>query len=300
MPELPEVEIVRRFLQKSVLNQKITKITVFNQKSFDADLSKIIGQKIIKLSRQGKQLSAHLSNKLILLFHLKMTGQLIYVPLSSKGEARRERDFVFGHPTKDMLTSSLPNKSTRVVFCFSPLVKGGTQGGTLYFNDQRKFGWIKLFSQKDLTEFQSGLGVDLLDDEFTFLYFQNQISQTSRPIKSVLLDQSKFAGIGNIYANDALFLAGIHPSAPSNQISLSRLKKLHLSLLQIINESISHGGSTAKDQKYLRPDGTSGTHQFHFHVYQKAGEPCPNCQTPIQRIKLSSRGTFFCPRCQKL
>jgi formamidopyrimidine-DNA glycosylase len=284
MPELPEVEIVRRFLEKSVLNQEITKITVLNQKSFNADLSKIIGQKITKLTRQGKQLSAHLSNKLILLFHLKMTGQLILT-----GDSRT----ALGHPTKDMLTSSLPNKSTRVIFKFANQT-------TLYFNDQRKFGWIKLFSQKDLTEFQSSLGIDLLDDEFTFLYFQSQISQTSRPIKSVLLDQSKFAGIGNIYANDALFLAGIHPSTPSNRLSISRSKKLYQSLLQIINDSISHGGSTAKDQKYLRPDGTSGTHQFHFHVYQKAGESCSKCQTPIQRIKLSGRGTFFCPRCQKL
>lgn len=284
MPELPEVEIIRRFLEKSILRQTITGIKVLNNKSFDADPQQVINQKIIRFSRHGKQLSAHLSNKLILLFHLKMTGQLILT-----GESRT----ALGHPTPDMLTSSLPGKSTRVIFEFA-------DKSTLYFNDQRKFGWIKLFSSNDLSEFQKGLGVDVLDDEFTPIYFQNQLSHISRPIKTVLLDQSKFAGIGNIYANDALFLAKIHPALPADNLTVSQSQKLHSFLVEIIKESISHGGSTAKDLKYLHPDGTIGSHQYHFRVYQREGESCPLCHTPIQRFKQSGRSSFFCPHCQKL
>ena len=284
MPELPEVEIDRRFLEKSILRQTITDIKVLNNKSFDADPQQVVNQKIIRFSRRGKQLSVHLSNKFILLFHLKMTGQLILM-----GDSR----VALGHPTPDMLTSSLPNNSTRVIFEFA-------NKSALYFNDQRKFGWIKLFSPQDLFEFQKGLGVDILDDEFTPIYFQNQLSHTSRPVKTVLLDQSKFAGIGNIYANDALFLAKIHPALPANNLTSTQSQKLHSFLVEIIKESISHGGSTAKDLKYLRPDGTTGSHQYHFRVYQKEGDPCLLCHTPIHRFKQSGRSSFFCPHCQKL
>jgi len=280
MPELPEVEVVRLFLDSHLIGKTISNLEILNKKSFTGDPKKIINQKIIKTSRIGKQLSIHLENNLILLFHLKMTGQIIL------------GDFVFGHPTPKEDKSILPNKSTRLVFTFS-------NGSKLFFNDQRKFGWVKLFTSDELIDSQKNLGLDILSSKFTPKYFYQQIQNTSRPIKIVLLDQSKFAGIGNIYANDSLFLAKINPQTPSNKISLKKALLIHHFLIQIMTDSIKAGGSTAKDNKYIHPDGSSGQHQFSFQVYQRAGEPCLVCQTPIKRITLAARGTFYCPKCQK-
>ena len=168
----------------------------------------------------------------------------------------------------------------------------------LYFNDQRKFGWVQVFTPQKLSEFQQHLGHDILDDKFTPIYLYNQLQRSSRPVKSVLLDQNFFAGIGNIYANDALFLSNIHPSTPSNKIQRTSVLALHKSLLLIMRQSILAGGSTIKDKKYVRPDGSFGNNQFFFRVYQRAGEPCLKCKTKIQRIVIGGRGTFLCPKCQ--
>lgn len=283
MPELPEVEVVRLFLQSHLVGKTIADIQVLNSKSFIGDPQKIIGTQVTSFSRRGKQLSVHLSNKLILLVHLKMTGQLVYL---SKTKT------TLGHPTPNLNNSQLPNKSTRVIFKFNNHCH-------LFFNDQRKFGWIKILTQKQLTQFQQNLGLDIFDPKFTPDYLCRQLHSTTRPAKLVLLDQSKFAGIGNIYANDALFLSKIHPQTKSNTISRFKSQKLHHALLQIMTESVAHGGSTAKDNKYLLPDGSKGTHQFHFQVYQRDGQSCRLCHTLIKRIALGGRGTFFCPKCQK-
>jgi formamidopyrimidine-DNA glycosylase len=218
-----------------------------------------------------------------------MTGQLVI------------GDYVLGHPTKDA-TKNLPNKSTRLIFHFSPPSSRGVPAGqgVLYFNDQRKFGWVKLLNNAELVEAQSGLGLDIFDPKFTPQYLFNQLQKTSRPVKLVLLDQHFFAGIGNIYANDALFLARIHPRISSKKITLKQAKLIHKSLLDIMRQSVLAGGSTARDRKYVRPDGTPGQNQFSFRVYQRSGEPCPKCGTSIKRISLGGRGTFFCPKCQKI
>ena len=285
MPELPEVEVVKLFLESKLLGQTISKIEILNPKSFLGDPKLVEGQKIVKFTRLGKQLSIHLSNQLILLVHLKMTGQLIF------------GDLVFGHPTK-----TINPKSTRIIFHFSPPSSRGVPAGqgVLYFNDQRKFGWIKLFTPTDLLEFQKNLGYDIFDPRFSPKYLYSQLQRTSRPIKLALLDQHLFAGIGNIYANDALFLSKIHPLTPSHTITLSQSTSLYQSLVSIMQRSVLAGGSTAKDKKYLRPDGSFGQNQFNFLVYQQSGQPCPKCGNLINQIKLSSRGTFFCPSCQKL
>jgi formamidopyrimidine-DNA glycosylase len=292
MPELPEVEVVRLYLQKHLLNKNISKLEILTPKSFIGNSKLVEGQKIVKLSRVGKQLSLHLSNKLILLVHLKMTGQLIL----KKGKSRQ----VLGHPTKDMFIQTLPHKSTRLIFHFSPPSSRGVSKGrrVLYFNDQRKFGWIKLFSPNDLAKFQSSLGLDIFDPIFTPKYLFSQLQRSQRAVKLVLLDQHFFAGIGNIYANDALFLSKIHPSVPASTLSKKQSQLLHRHLVTIMKKSVSAGGSTTKDQKYLRPDGTIGQNQFNFQVYQKKGQPCSVCQAPIQFIKIGGRGTFFCPHCQ--
>jgi formamidopyrimidine-DNA glycosylase len=280
MPELPEVEVVKLFLEDKLLHHTITDLEILTPKSFIGNPSQVIGQKIVKFSRTGKQLSIFLSHKLILLVHLKMTGQLIY------------QGFVLGHPTKES-SLPMPVKSTRLIFTFSNKSK-------LYFNDQRKFGWIKLFSPEKLIESQKNLGLDIFDPKFSPQYIFNQLQKSRRPVKVMLLDQHFFAGIGNIYANDALFLAGIHPKTPSNKITLKQAKLIHKFLIDIMKQSILAGGSTAKDNKYLRPDGTAGKNQFFFRVYERKGEPCLKCGTKIEYLKLGGRGTFFCPKCQKL
>ena len=195
---------------------------------------------------------------------------------------------MLGHPTK-----SINQKSTRLKFEFN-------NGSILYFNDQRKFGWVKMLTPGELTEFQKNLGLDIFNPQFTPKYLFTQLQKTSRPVKLTLLDQHFFAGIGNIYANDALFLAKVHPQTGSKKITLFQAKRIHKYLIEIMHQSVLAGGSTAKDNQYIRPDGTKGLNQFSFRVYQRAGEPCPVCSTPIKRISLGGRGTFFCPKCQKL
>lgn len=292
MPELPEVEVVRLFLQANLIDKTISHLEIISLKSFIGNQKQVVGQKIIKTSRIGKQLSLHLENNLILLFHLKMTGQIVYNPPLSRG-GPAGGGVLLGHPTPlHSFSEGWPNKATRLFFIFS-------DGSKLFFNDQRRFGWVKLFNQSELVEFQQNLGVDILSPEFNPKYLQKQLKNTSRPIKSVLLDQNKFAGIGNIYANDALFLAQIHPQTKSNKINLKKLTLLHQFLVEIMLSSIQSGGSTAKDNKYIHPDGSTGQHQFNFQVYQRDKQPCLICQTPITRIKLGGRGTFFCPKCQK-
>lgn len=298
MPELPEVETVRLFLDKYILDKTISDIKILTPKSFVGNPEAIKNQKIISTSRLGKQLSLHLKNGLILLFHLKMTGQIIVLPAlpaRRSGGSREGREAgrvsVLGHPTKDVF-DNLPNKSTRIIFTFSDNTK-------LFFNDQRKFGWVKVLNQNELADFQKNVGIDALSSKFSDDYFYRQLQKTSRAIKIVLLDQSLFAGVGNIYANDALFLSKINPSTLAKKITQKKAKILRQNLVNLMKESLFHGGSTARDNKYIHPDGTVGQHQYFFRVYQKAGEPCLVCQTPIKRIKLGGRGTFFCPKCQK-
>lgn len=286
MPELPEVEVVKLFLENRLLHHTITNIDILNAKSFIGNPKKVINQKIVKFTRTGKQLSIHLSNKLILLVHLKMTGQLI---LGST---------MLGHPTK---FEKYPNKSTRIIFQFRPPSSRGEpkEQGVLFFNDQRKFGWVKLLTNAELVEAQSNLGHDIFDEKFTSEYLFLTLQRSKAPIKTVLLNQNLFAGIGNIYANDALFLSNIHPSTPSNKISRTKALKLYHSLLDIMRQSVLAGGSTMKDNKYVRPDGSFGENQFLFRVYQRKGKPCLVCRMPIESLKIGGRGTFFCPKCQK-
>jgi len=302
MPELPEVEVVRLFLTPKLKGQTITALKILSSKparlsgSFSGDPKKLIGKKIKKITRHGKQLSIHLSNHLILLIHLKMTGQLVIL---SAVEGSVPQKTILGHSTPTLTQKPLPHRSTRLIFTFSDNSK-------LFFNDQRKFGWIRLLTASQVKQFQSVLGPDLLSSQFTPAYFYRQLQLSCRPIKSLLHDQNRFAGIGNIYANDALFLAGIHPLTPSKKISSFKSKKLRLYLLKIIRQSIKAGGSTARDNQYTcpatagaRPDGTPGANQYNFRVYQKQDRPCLVCSTPINRLKISGRSAFFCPRCQK-
>ena len=284
MPELPEVETIRLFLNDKIIDKTIKSVEVLNKKSFQAHTKKILGQKVTSLSRTGKQLSIFLDNDYLLLIHLKMTGQLIYVDKSQT---------ILGHPTPSFYKSPLPWKSTRVIIKFS-------DNSTLYFNDQRKFGWIRLIKKSDLSNLQSNLGPDILSPIFTLPYFQKVLKRSNRFIKTLLHDQSLMAGIGNIYANDALFLSQIHPQTKASNLTLTQITSLYKNIKKVIKKGIDSGGSTAKDNMYLKPDGTKGSNQYNFLVYQKIGEKCVNCGTKITRLKLQGRSAFFCPHCQQL
>jgi len=274
MPELPEVETIRRQLEPKLIGQTISDIEILCPKSFCGNPKKIIGKKIISLTRIGKQLSINLSGNYLILAHFKMTGGLFFKP----------------------------NKYTRVILWLSsPFVKGESpqRWKGIYFSDLRKFGWLKLFTRKSLKKFQGNLGIDILSPNFTDKYFYDQLLTSSRPIKNVLLDQTKFAGIGNIYACDSLFASKINPTIPSKNISFSKSKVLRHNLQKIMTESILHGGSTARDRGYIMPDGNSGTHQDHFLVYQRENEKCFVCSAIIKRTRQSGRSTYYCPHCQK-
>jgi len=281
MPELPEVETIRRQLEPKLVGQTISNIEILCPKSFCGDPKKIIGKKIISLTRIGKQLSINLSGNYLILAHFKMTGGLFFQP-----NKYTRVHIVIARSNSD---EAIPLGSPRYA----------RDDTNLYFNDLRKFGWLKLFTHKSLKSFQKNLGLDILSPDFTDKYFYDQLLTSSRPIKNVLLDQTKFAGIGNIYACDSLFASKIKPTISSKNISFSKSKLLRHNLQKIMTESILHGGSTARDRGYIMPDGNSGTHQDHFLVYQRKGEPCSVCGAIIKAIRQSGRSTFYCPKCQK-
>jgi formamidopyrimidine-DNA glycosylase len=183
----------------------------------------------------------------------------------------------------------------------SPFVKGESprRGKGIYFSDLRKFGWLKLFTRTELAEVQKNLGLDVLSPEITDKYFYTQLQSSARPIKNVLLDQTKFAGIGNIYACDSLFQSKINPQISAKKISKPKAKTLFHNLQKIMSESILHGGSTARDRGYIMPDGNAGSHQDYFLVYGRNKQPCHRCSAKIKRIKQGGRSTFYCPHCQK-
>lgn len=283
MPELPEVETIRRSLQKSIVGKKITGVQVLLAKQFQGKKEDVVGTKIIGIERRGKILKISLSNGKNLLIHFKLTGQLVWVPKA--GERAR-----LGHPIP-FAGSELPAKTTHIIF--------EIDGGKLFYNDLRQFGWIRLVDSRQVSAISNQLGIEPFDEGFTVGYLEKIFSKTSKPIKLVLMDQGKIAGIGNIYANEALFEAGILPSRPAKSLRDEETEKLKNSIIKVLEEGLKYGGSSAKDEAYIKPTGEAGEYQKHFRVYQRVGQECPKCGGKIQRIELGGRGTFFCPRCQK-
>ena len=285
MPELPEVETIRRGLSKFIIKQKIKNIEILCEKSFvGASKSAISGATIIGLRRFGKALIIDLDNEKSLMIHLRMTGQLIYDPQDQK-----ER-YAAGHPSDNFL-DQLPNKQTRVII--------ELENGTLYFNDQRKFGFIKVLETKEVKNdsFIKKLAKepwDITPEEF----YQKLQKHQNSPIKATILDQTIIAGLGNIYADETLFMSKIHPTTKSGQITKDQAKTIIENAKKVMEKSIDSGGSTLKD--YKKADGTKGDYLDKFaQVFNKKGQPCPVCKTPIEKIKVAGRGTHFCPQCQK-
>lgn len=291
MPELPEVETIKRSLQKAIVGKKIKNIEVLRPKIFKGNPKEVIGQKILGLERRGKMLIFNLSADKSLLFHFKLTGQLVWIE-KTKIKNQKSKIITLAHPIP-FAGKELPAKTTHVIF--------DIDGGKLFYNDLRQFGWIKiaqsskLKAQKEIAE----LGIEPFASDFTAAYLAKFFSRTSRPIKLVLMDQTKIAGIGNIYANEALFEAGIRPDRQAKKLSSQEIKKLREAILKVLDEGLKYGGSSAQDEAYIKPNGTLGEYQEHFRVYQREEKPCLRCRSKILRINLGGRGTFFCPKCQR-
>lgn len=290
MPELPEVETIRRGLDKFIKDQKIRRVEVLCEKSFQGPIEVVVGQRITKLRRHGKALLIELENGITMLTHLRMTGQLVYRPSGIKDGYDLDKTFAGGHPTEGFY-KELPDGQTRVIFHL--------ENGTLYFNDQRKFGFVKPLPTAEVEQdkFIASLGKepwDMPSDEF----YEKLQRRKGSPIKAVLLDQKVIAGIGNIYADEALFMTKIHPATLAGSITKDQASALVKNAARIMDASIDSGGSTMAT--YVRPDGTKGNYLEKFaQVFRRDGEPCPRCGAEIVKLRVAGRGTHVCPNCQK-
>lgn len=299
MPELPEVETIRRGLEQLIVGWTIQEIHVRLPKLFHGIPSLILGAEIQQIRRYGKGLLIDLSNGYSLAVHVKMTGQLIFrdvpqvsrVPKVLKASNGRVRNL---HPALDA-PSELPNKHTHVIFLLRTEIPD--RRAILYYNDIRQFGWIKIVKSADAENlsFFKALGPEPLST-LTLEQFSNTIKKAKAPIKQILMDQSRMAGIGNIYANDALFYASIHPLRSGKSLSETEVVKLFEAVEYVLREGIAAGG--ASEENYLNAFGEKGFYQEKFLVYKQTGKPCKKCGGPIERMVVGGRGTFFCPRCQ--
>ena len=287
MPELPEVETVVRGLNRLILHKKIVSVKSDNPKSFPNAPAEIknflIGAKIMSAHRRGKAIILLLENGWALVGHLKMTGQMVY---------RGQENWGAGHPNDDFL-GELPSKATRVEITFEDDSK-------LFFNDQRKFGWLKLLPEAEipLIPFFQKLGPEPLEDDFSLADFRERFRRKKRSlVKPALLDQTVIAGVGNIYADESLWQAKIHPETRVENLSEQDLRNLYQAVRAVMSESIERGGST--DRNYVQADGSRGNYLDYAAVYHKNGQPCKRCGTEIAKIKVGGRGTHFCPNCQR-
>ena len=322
MPELPEVETVRIGLSAFLPGRAFAKVEHNWPKSFpnaQTDVQKfLIGAKAVTVERRAKVLLIELDSKYSLVIHLKMTGQLVFVgtqppsfprkrepsqkgipynwipnQVGNDGSTVPEVRFGAGHPS-DSLVGELPDRSTHVVFTF-------TDGSKLFFNDQRKFGWIRLLPTAEVPQidFFKKVGPEPLSTKFTWANLRERLSRRPNTnIKAALLDQTVIAGIGNIYSDESLWAAKIHPSTLVKSLSDARIKKLYESMVAVLKLAIEKGGST--DKNYVNAEGKKGSYLSFAKVFRRQGQPCPRCGTTIIKLKVAGRGTHICPHCQRL
>ncbi len=282
MPELPEVETIRRQLEEVLVGKKIERVEVLRQKSFGGDENMLIGWEIERVDRKSKIIEIYFKNQVeLLIVHLKMTGQLVFV-----GDKKR---IVGGHPTADWV-NNLPSKHTRVKVSYS-------DGSKLFFNDMRVFGWMRLVKKQEYENGTRKTSPDVTEKEFSLEYLSDVLKKSGRAIKLVLMDQDKIGGIGNIYANDALYLAKVMPNRKANSLNSKEVENLLAATREVINKGIKYGGASAAN--YVDTRGLGGTYQDHFLVYKKDGQVCNKCKGKILKMKIGGRGTFYCPKCQK-
>jgi len=317
MPELPEVETIRRDLALGLVPRKIISVSILSPQSASPSgaffKSALVGRRIIKAERRGKLLMFKLSSVSAarrhkhgaydyLLIHLKMTGQLIYLD----GRRRLAGGHSLSRPGRGALSrqrnssaaalaaavgGELPNKHTRAILKFSG-------GGTLFFNDIRKFGYLKLVTEAERQRLlAANYGPEPLTPSFTPAALARALAGKSAKVKAVLLDQKRIAGLGNIYVDESLWAAGISPLRLAGSLKPKEIKRLHLAVNRIIRLAIKHRGTTFSD--YVDSAGRHGNFSRFLKVYGRGGEKCPTCRRPLRKVKVAGRGTHYCPHCQK-
>lgn len=282
MPELPEVETLKLGLQKYVVGHVIESVAVENHKIFQGEVKHVNGAKIIDIKRFGKGLVIDLSNNYSLAMHIKLTGQLIY-------RGKDEPKVI--HVDLTRAGKTLPNPWTHVIFHLD-------RGATLYYNDIRQFGWIKVVPTGDVQNlpFFKELGPEFFKD-LDEKKFAEILSKSKTAVKPLLMDQKKMSGIGNIYANDSLYLAKIDPRRPANSLSQEEVQVLYKAILTVLKKGLEEGG--ASELTFVNVLGEAGNYQNHSLVYGRQGQPCKKDGTKIIKFMLAGRGTYICPTCQK-
>jgi formamidopyrimidine-DNA glycosylase len=243
----------------------------------------LVGAEVTQVRRRAKVLLVELSSKYSLVIHLKMTGQLVF-------DSRTEH-WGAGHPS-DSLINHLPDKSTRVTLTFK-------DGSRLFFNDQRKFGWMKLLPTVEVPniDFMKKVGPEPLEADFTWQVLRDRLQRRKNTsIKAAILDQTVLAGIGNIYADEGLWGAKLHPSTLVKNVPDAKIKALHQALVAVLRLSIEKGGSS--NHTYVDAEGNKGSYMSFANVFRRQGQPCPRCGTTIVKTKVAGRGTHLCPYCQ--
>ncbi len=288
MPELPEVETIKRDLQEKIINKKVRDIWVddgFAKKIFPsvrAFLS-LRGKSFRQIKRKAKLLIFEIGDDLFLLNHLKMTGQLVY-------REKNGRLLAGGHTMTKI--DDVPNKFTRVIFRFK-------DGSKLYFNDLRKFGFFRLVSKKELAIELAKYGIEPVDKEFTFDFFNSFLDRKKNlRLKTSLLDQKHLAGLGNIYVDESCFAAKIRPTRYAKSLTLAEKKELFKQIKKILEKAITHRGTSVNT--YRSADGKRGNFQNFLMVYKRSNELCKRCKKEkIETVKIGGRSTRFCPNCQR-
>jgi len=291
MPELPEVETTVRDLKRKVLGRTFLNVwcdakkLIKRPRTFEEFKKEILGRKIISIKRKGKNILIYLDKKKALLIHQKLTGHLLVGKWQKKGNSWIPQ---IKGPLEDPI-----NRFIHLIFFLDNDLM-------LALSDLRKFAKVELWDKKELTQSKEirEIGIDPFSPEFTFQEFKKRIKNTKRKIKQVLMDQSLIAGIGNIYSDEILFEAKIHPEKKAHVLKEEELKRIYQSIKKVLKKAIELGGESISD--YRRPDGSKGGFDPLRKVYRREGKPCVRCRTPIKRIKIAQRSSYFCPKCQKL
>jgi formamidopyrimidine-DNA glycosylase len=305
MPELPEVEYTARQLRGSIVGASIAEVEVFWERVVGYPIvedfrAQIVGRTIEGVRRRGKFLLIDLSGGLLMTVHRRMTGNFLLLPAGWQvDESLRERDrakwdvqgpmFMRAGVEGDEYGAKL--RYCRVAWLFG-------DGRRLLFTDPRKFGRIELWPREQEQEALSGLGPEPLDEQFDVEGFAQALAARKTGIKQVLLDQGVVAGIGNIYADEALYYAGIHPLRKANSLTRDEVRKLQEGIVAVLMLGIEHGGTSFNDYRDLW--GEAGDNYGHVRVYHQEGKPCTRCGTTIERLVIAQRSAHFCPTCQPL
>ncbi len=288
MPELPEVETIRKGLEKYLVGHKIENIEIKVPKLFQGDVENVKGAKVQKVRRFGKGLVIDLSNGNSLAIHIKLTGQLIYQGIDVPKGTKVSKDKV----------GTVPSKFTHVIFKLD-------KAAYLYYNDLRRFGWIKVVPTDEVHDlpFFKSMGPEpsvakaMEGKALTFEYFKKVLMNSNLAVKPLIMDQKRIGGIGNIYANDALYLAKIDPKRPAKTLSSQETKKLYDAIHKVMAKGLKYGGSS--ELTYVNVLGQEGEYQRHTLVYGRQGDVCERDGERIKKYFLGGRGTYWCPACQR-